>query len=87
MSDLRRCTETSKAEFAAQASTAALDLIEQVKPLFYGKHPAIQGAALAELTSLWLAGHERQLRDELLALHNDTIIALTKVNAKKLRGE
>jgi hypothetical protein len=38
-------------------SKQAMNLTDRVKPLLAGIHPSIQGAALAELTALWLQGH------------------------------
>jgi hypothetical protein len=32
-------------------------LANRIKPLLAGHSPFVQGAALAELVSLWLAGH------------------------------
>ena len=34
----------------------AARLVEQVRPVLYGSLPEAQGVALAELTSIWLAG-------------------------------
>ena len=38
-------------------TTQALSLAARIKPLLAGKHPAMQGATLAELTAIWLHGH------------------------------
>jgi hypothetical protein len=35
---------------------ASMDLMEEIRPFLIGKDPAVQSAALADLTSLWLAG-------------------------------
>jgi hypothetical protein len=56
---------------------AAGELAEKIKPLFAGKGAAVQGAALADLTALWLAGHRvpgdpaaaAELRESLLQSH------------------
>ena len=65
----------------------ALEIVEKVKPFFAGHDPVIQGAALAELTSLWLAGHELKQRANLLEIQNTTIRELTTLNAEILRGK
>jgi len=65
----------------------ALEIVEKVKPFFAGHDSVIQGAVLAELTSLWLAGHEPQQRDDLLQMQNTTIRELTTLNAEILRGK
>jgi hypothetical protein len=67
-------------------------LVEQIKPLFAGKRPEVQGAALAELLAIWLAGHvvrhdaeaTRTLRADLLAEHLLAVRQLVEVNAKIL---
>jgi hypothetical protein len=37
-------------------ATAALDLMESIRPLLAGKSEIVQSAALADLVSMWLAG-------------------------------
>lgn len=41
----------------------SLRLGEAIRPLLAGKAPAVQGAALADLLALWLAGHVLQKDD------------------------
>lgn len=62
-------------------------LVEAIRPLMAGKHPSVQGAALAELLSLWLAGHPKEMREALWRAHNDRVSELIPVNAALLRGE
>lgn len=64
-----------------------MGLVDQVKPIFAGKGPHVQGAALTELTSLWLAGHPPAMREKLLEIQIASIRELIKVNAEMLRGE
>jgi hypothetical protein len=62
---------------------------ERIKPLLAGYEPEVQGAVLADLLGLWLAGHQvagdvdatRTMRAELLALHCAAVRTLTAVNA------
>ena len=66
--------------------------VEQIKPLLAGRTTAIQGAILADMLAIWLAGHHvdgdedatRSLRAELLSLHLTAVRALTTINAKML---
>jgi hypothetical protein len=51
-------------------------LVETIRPLLAGKGAPIQGAVLADLLAIWLAGHimtddaaTAELREELLANH------------------
>ena len=65
-----------------------LGIVEQIKPLLAGREPSVQGAVLAELLALWLAGHlPSELREVLLSAHIEAVRGLTKVNAKILHGE
>jgi hypothetical protein len=62
---------------------------ERIKPLLAGHDPAVQGAVLADLVGLWLAGFQvagdpdatRTLRATLLADHCSVVRQLTAVNA------
>jgi hypothetical protein len=54
----------------------ALAVADRIKPILAGLHPSLQGAALAELLSIWIAGHVAdtdkatcKLRKEMLDLH------------------
>ena len=65
-----------------------LELVERIKPILAGQDPSEQGAVLAELLSLWLAGHRPPaLREAILAHHIEAVLALTKINAHALHGE
>jgi hypothetical protein len=65
-------------------------IVDRVRPLLAGHSPEIQGAALADLLAIWLAGHHvagdedatRTMRAELLAMHCGAVRNLTTVNAK-----
>lgn len=66
--------------------------VERIKPHLAGRSPEVQGAILAELLSIWLAGHQvegdsdatRKLRGEVLAVHLVGVEQLVPVNAKIL---
>ena len=64
-----------------------LALVDRIKPLLAGQERAYQGAALAELLSLWLAGHPPEVRESVLVAHIEAVRGLTRVNARALRGE
>ena len=67
---------------------AVLALVEAVKPFFEGKPPEVQGAALAEMLSVWLAGHVNQdnpdksdrVRKAVLELHLKAVWRLVPIN-------
>jgi hypothetical protein len=68
----------TKTAFALEAH----DLVEQIKPLLAGRNPTLLGAVLADLVSMWLAGHfgSAGLREELLRLHIQQVRDLIPVN-------
>lgn len=70
------------------SASRVLELVERIKPILAGQDPREQGAALAELLSLWLAGHRPpELREALLTHHIEAVRALMAVNARALHGE
>jgi len=68
------------------------ELVERARPVFAKQDSAAVGAALADLTAIWLAGHvvrgepaeTDRLRETLLRLHVDMISRLTAVNAEEM---
>jgi hypothetical protein len=64
-------------------------LVEQVRPLLAGQASELQGAVLADLLAIWLAGHHvpgdvratRDVRADLLAHHVHWVRKLVPVNA------
>lgn len=74
-----------------------IDLLDRIGPLLHGHHPDVQGAVLADLLAMWLAGHfvERggaqqteRYREELLQFHIEAVRKLIPANeAMILRGE
>ena len=65
-------------------------LVRKIAPLLKGKPPEVQGAALADLLAMWLAGHlDRSdpegektalLREATLELHLMAVRALIPIN-------
>jgi hypothetical protein len=64
-------------------------LITRIKPILAGHSPDIQGAVLADLLAIWLAGHidpdspreTRKIRDSLLHNHLDAVRTLVPIEA------
>lgn len=67
-------------------SQDVLDLADKIKPHLAGLPPNLQGAVLADLVSLWLAGHPTKLREDLLDAHVAVVRKLTEVNALDMYG-
>lgn len=65
----------------------ALQIADTIKPMLRGLGPDLQGAVLAELVSLWQAGHRPDLREEVLNAWLDTMRDLTRLNSATLWGE
>jgi hypothetical protein len=76
-----------KATKAQAAEVAAL--FQRICPLLAGHSPEVQGAALADLLALFLAGYQgpgaAEVREELLALHVETVRGLIPANEAMLR--
>lgn len=68
---------------AAVAESQAI--AEAIKPLLAGHHPVIQGAALADLLAIWLAGHPPEFRQTLLDAHIEAVRDLIPINVKIIR--
>jgi hypothetical protein len=60
-------------------------IVEQIRPLLAGHDAAIQGAVLADLLAMWLAGHvgesAEQAREILLHNNIEMVRKLIPVNA------
>jgi hypothetical protein len=65
-------------------------VVNQIRPILAGRPPEMQGAILADLLAIWLAGlhvagdvgQTRKLRAEMLAMHVSAVEELIKVNAE-----
>lgn len=75
------------------ADDAAVEAIAAaIKPLLAGKTPTVQGAVLADLLALWLAGHvvlgdpaaTEELRADLLAHHVRAVLRLVRHAARAI---
>lgn len=74
-------------DYAGGAATQAMGIAKSIKPLLAYKGPDVQGAVLAELLATWLAGHRRDMRDEILANLLQTVNDLLPIHeADMFRG-
>jgi hypothetical protein len=77
---------------ARTAAVLSQELITKIAPLLADNDPAVQSAALADLTAMWLAGHfmnndlagTHKLRQLLLHEHIKLIQQLIPLNEQKL---
>lgn len=77
---------------AAQCAEQSLALSARIKPLLAGKHPAVQAGALADLVSVFLAGHfvagdaaaTAALRQELLDEHVRFVKSLVPASEREI---
>jgi hypothetical protein len=75
-----------------QDAEAAYQLVQNVMAHFKGKPALVQGAALADLLAMWLAGHldrddpegekTELIREQMLEAHLIAVRALIPVNYK-----
>jgi hypothetical protein len=60
--------------------TLVTEVVDRIRPILGGHHPAVQGAVVADLVAIWLAGHQADLREALLDSHIDTVRQLVPAN-------
>jgi hypothetical protein len=76
-------------------ATEVMRLVEEIKPLLAGKSAFVQGAALADLLAIFLAGHiapgnqaaTNQLREDILTMHIEKVRELVPVNAELYKAD
>lgn len=70
------------------AKTAA-ERVKAIAPLLAGLHRGVQGAVLADLTAMWVAGHYQagtRALEELLDMHIEKVHELVPVNIQIIKG-
>ena len=67
--------------------TLGAEIVDRIRPILGGHHPAVQGAVLADLLAIWLAGHQADLREALLDVHIEKVRELVPVNEAECRGD
>ena len=75
---------------AHEKALEVAELVRQIRPLLLGKDPDVQGAALADLLAMWLAGHvmrgdpkmTKKLREMMLKAHIVAVRGLIPLNYK-----
>lgn len=69
-------------------------LVDRIRPILANQDTSVQGAVLAELLSLWLAGHileprddqaQAELREELMQHHMRLVRNLIPYNEETIR--
>jgi hypothetical protein len=66
----------------AAAAKESLDLSKAIQPMLVGKDPTIIGGALADLLSIWLAGHPREIMGTILVEHI-TAVKLLELQSRR----
>ncbi len=72
-------SEATKALFRRQQK-----MVAQIKPILAGQGPEAQGATLAELVAIFLAGHHPSLRGDLLAMHIAYVTKLLPISEAEI---
>jgi hypothetical protein len=75
---------------ARKQANEAMAVVKKITPLLKGKDPGVQGAALADLLAIWLAGHfypddpqaTALAREQMIEAHLVAVRALIEVNSK-----
>jgi len=64
---------------ADAATLHAERLFNEIRPILTGQGPEIQGAVIAQLLALWLAGHPSDMRAEILDATAEAAWKLTPI--------
>jgi hypothetical protein len=80
----------SMREDAKQAADEAMALVQKIRPLLAGKDQSVQGAVLADLLAMYLAGHvirgdpegTKSFREQALEMHIVGVRTLVDINYK-----
>jgi hypothetical protein len=81
--------EAALSDTAKQASEV-MQIVRLIRPLLKGRDPEVQGAILADLLAMWLAGHVNardpedsdRIREAALAIHIEAVRGMIKLNYK-----
>ena len=71
---------------ASQAMELSREISLKLQPMLKGHPPELQGAVLADLLAIFLAGHAPQIREEILRVHLAQMRPLIAVNEKIIFG-
>lgn len=78
---------TDTEERAAEATRAADELVELLKPVFAGVDPEIVGATLGQLLAILVAGHHPMMREDALRLVVDMVRDLVPIIVEEMIDE
>ena len=70
----------------AQAEEA-MTLSREIQPMLKGRTAEVQGAALADLLAIFIAGHHPDLREEILRWHIKITRSLIPASVKQIREQ
>ena len=59
--------------FFERMSAESDAIIDQIRPLLALCVAALQGIVVAELTAIWLAGHQPELREQLMVMQDTAV--------------
>jgi hypothetical protein len=63
------------------------EIVARIKPLLARRHPGVQGAVLADLLAIWLAGHSPSAEEALLANQIDGVRKLVPLYRERFGTE
>jgi hypothetical protein len=75
-------------DMASEQANEVLALVKEIRPLLAGRDANVQGAVLADLLAMYLAGHvqlgdpkaTKRMREQVLKLHLTGVRALIDIN-------
>ena len=85
---------TSADEEIAGIGEQADALLDRIKPILAGQSAEVQGAVIADLAAIWIAGHRIEgdraegdrMREDLLAMHAEHVRELVEMYLEGVDG-
>jgi hypothetical protein len=84
--EYKYCSHCKRFHEDALAWASIDDVVDFIKPLLVGRPPEMQGAILANLLALFLAGTAPPLREDILKMHIEAVKLLIPVCEQELFG-
>ena len=82
MTDTDKVAETS----THKAVELSQQIMHDIRKLLASHPPEIQGAAMADLLAIFIAGHHPDIRETIFTMHIDAVRRLIPVNVELIKN-
>jgi hypothetical protein len=66
-------------EFIAALSAQSDEIVDKIRPMLAGLSPPLQGIIVAELTAIWIAGHQPEVREGIIRMQDEAVRELVTI--------